>query len=66
MAEEDERFLVEASFFVLLVLKKQIDRHKRRRHRFWVREIFQRRNEYGVFYTLMQELRLGDREYFFR
>ena len=66
MAEEDERFLVEASFFVLLVLKKQIDRHKRRRHRFWVREIFQRRNEYGVFYTLKQELRLGDREYFFR
>ena len=66
MAAVDNGFLMEASFFVLLLLKKQIDGHKRRQHRFWVREIFQRRNGYCVFYTLMQELRLGDSEYFFR
>ncbi len=64
--EEDE-FLLHASSFVLLALKREIDKRKRRRkHRFRVRDIFKKRREYGVFNTLMQELRLSDREYFFR
>ena len=31
----------------------------------WVREIFQRREEHGVFSNLVTELQLGDREYYF-
>ena len=54
MAEVNERVLVEASLLMLLLLQKQIYWFKRRQHPFWVREIFQRRNKYGVFY--MQEL----------
>lgn len=34
--------------------------------RFWVRKIFQRREEYGEYHHLVQELRNEDREYFFR
>ena len=33
---------------------------------FWVREIFQRREEHGVFSNLITELQLGDREYYFK
>ena len=44
-----------------LVKKKQ-----RKAPKFWVREIFQLRMQYGEYHRLIQELRRGDREYFFR
>ena len=37
-----------------------------RKHRFWVREMYQKREQLGAFHTLARELRLHDREYFFR
>ena len=39
---------------------------KRRKRRFWVREIFQKREKQGVYSNLLQELKLHDRKYFFR
>ena len=39
---------------------------KKRKHRFWVREIYKKREEQGVFSNLLRELRLDDREYFFK
>lgn len=39
---------------------------KRRKHRFWVRDIFKQREQQGVFSNLLRELRLGDRECFFK
>ena len=39
---------------------------KKREHRFWVRDIYKKREEQGVFSNLLRELRLGDREYFFK
>ena len=39
---------------------------KRKKKRFWVREIFRRRETQGDFYNLVKELRLCDREYYFR
>ena len=62
----DEQFILQASFFVLLSLKKEAEQCKRRKHRFWVRSIFQKRKEHDVFSALVQELRLSDREYFFK
>ena len=38
----------------------------KRKHKFWVREIFRRRIQSGAFNTIVRELRLFDREYFFR
>ena len=32
----------------------------------WVREMYQKREELGLYHTLARELRLHDREYFFR
>ncbi|XP_057307667.1 uncharacterized protein LOC130645634 [Hydractinia symbiolongicarpus] len=37
-----------------------------RRKIFWVREIFLRRKELGEYHRLFQELKVSDREYFFR
>ena len=39
---------------------------KKRKHRFWVREIYKKREEQGVFSNLLRELRLDDRDYFFK
>lgn len=54
--------LVNARFSIM---KKQTPT-KRRRKRFWIREYLKQREKYGQFHTLFSELRLSDREYFFR
>ena len=57
---------------LLLLLRKRRRRRKRKRitiraaPRFWVRSIFQRREVFGEYHHLVQELRKEDREYFFR
>ena len=50
---------------LLSLLRIRMRKRFRRRHRFWVRRIFQERNEYGHFNTLVKELELHDREYFY-
>ena len=49
-------------------LKLKYDRRKRlkRRKDFWVRDLFQKREEKSEFHLLVQELRLEDVDYFFR
>ena len=64
---EVERFLLQANGFLIMALLKSVKGHQRKRkHKFWVRKVLQKRNEFGAFHTLTQELRLLDREYFFR
>ena len=55
------------SIIVLLRKKKCLLQSKKyKKKQFWVRRICQARNELGHFNTLVQEMRLQDREYFFR
>jgi len=42
------------------------EKKKWRKKRFWIREIFLRRKELGEYHRLFQELKVSDREYFFR
>ena len=49
-----------------LIMDDDIKKKKKRKHRFWVREIYKKREEQGVFSNLLRELRLDDREYFFK
>ena len=49
---------------LLVMLDKVENKHKGRR--FWVRKIFQERKKYGLYHILTDELRLFDKEYFFR
>ena len=67
MADMEEEILLQANLFLLLVLKRrQLKLQNRRKHRFWIRKIFLRRQELGAFHTLVRELRVSDRENFFR
>ena len=49
-----------------LIMNDDGKKKKKREHRFWVRDIYKKREEQGVFSNLLRELRLGDREYFFK
>ena len=40
--------------------------HENTSRRFWVRKIFQERKRYGIYHILTNEVRLFDKEYFFR
>ena len=49
----------------LLVMLDKVENEDTGR-RFWVRKIFQEREKYGLYHILTDELRLFDKEYFFR
>ena len=49
----------------LLVMLHKVETEDTGR-RFWVRKIFQERKKYGLYHILTDELRLFDKEYFFR
>ena len=46
--------------------QRQHEENRRRLPRYWVRPSFQKREQFGCFHTLFQELRENDRENFFR
>ena len=56
---------------LLLIMRRRrkrrgkIEKNPCRASRFWIRQIFLLREEYGEYHRLIQELREGDREYFF-
>ena len=50
---------------ILRKINDNTKKFKRKRKRFWVRQIYKKREELGVFWTLLQELK-QDHEYFFR
>ena len=63
--------LMEMASLLLIMRRRRKRRGKieinpRRAPRFWIRQIFLLREEYGEYHRLIQELREGDREYFFR
>ena len=49
----------------LLVMLDEVENEEPGR-RFWVKKIFQERKKYGLYHILTDELRLFDKEYFFR
>ena len=61
-SEEEELAL----FGFTLIMDGDGKKKKKRKHRFWVREIYKKREEQGVVSNLLRELRLDDREYFFK
>jgi hypothetical protein len=51
---------------LLLKKRKLLEQKKYKRKWFWVKKIFERREELGEFHSLVNELNLFDREYYFR
>ena len=60
--EVDDEELVAA----LMLIKKMKKSRKRKSPFTWVRDLYRERMEKGAYNLLIQELRAGDREYFFR
>ncbi|XP_002162517.3 uncharacterized protein LOC100197499 [Hydra vulgaris] len=50
---------------ILLILKRR-KRIKKRKHQFWVRELFKKRVQQGAFSSLVKEMKLFDKEFFYR
>ena len=66
---EDELMEMASLFLIMRRRRKRrgkIEKNLRRAPRFWIRQIFLLREEYGEYHRLIQELPEGDREYFFR
>ena len=66
MADVEEQILLWALLVIILRRRRRRTNLKRRRKRFWVRDIYQRRAAQGEYANLVRELRLGDREFYFR
>ena len=50
MADIEEELLLQANLFLLFVLKRrQLQPQNQRKHRFWIRKIFMKRQELGTF-----------------
>ena len=51
---------------IFFMLKKKKSLPLKKSKRFWVREIFKKRTAYGLYNNLEHELRIGDRELYFK
>ena len=63
MAQVNKKTLLLLQLKMCLLLKMK---KKRAKPRFWVRKLFQERLTKGAFHVLVQDMRLFDREFFFR
>ena len=66
MSDQD----IDLCLIAVLLLRRKRKREntlkKRKKRKYWVRSIYRKREEHGIFHCLVQELRLGDREFYFR
>ena len=66
MADEEKLLLW---LLLIIILRRQRQYRNnivRKRKRFWVRDIYRLRAALGEYVNLVRELRLGDREFYFR
>lgn len=65
---EDEEDVLLAVAFAIIRKRRRRRNNVKKQRTVWVRDIFKenQRNNHSVYHTLVQELRLGDREYFFK
>ena len=61
-SEEEELALLGLA----LIMDGDGKKKKKRKHRLWVREIYKKREKQGAFSNLLSELRLDDKDYFFK
>ena len=67
-------FSVRKKILLMLLLRRrrqrrihdQSEKKKCKIRRWWIQNIFKKRKELGEYHRLFQELKLSDREYFFR
>ena len=64
--DEDEG-LMTLGFLLNRKRRRQRNKQKVKKNRaMWVRDIFKQREEKGAYHALVEELQLGDREFYFK
>ena len=62
--------IIEEDMLLFLLLRRHCRRQKRKtkhkKPKFWVRDIFRQIEQYGEYSRLVQELKTGDRSFFYR
>ena len=57
----------EEELVATLMLLKDLKKGRKRKSPFaWVRSLYKERDEKGAYHMLVKEMKLGDREYYFR
>ena len=63
----DDEEAVIFSMFLLLKRRNRLKKKTKKKNRSqWIRPIYQHREEKGIYHTLVQEMALGDREFYFK
>ena len=52
--------------FLIIRRRRRRRRERKKVKRVWVRDIYKTREELGIYHTLVQEMQLGDREFYFK
>lgn len=64
---DDEEALIFLSYMLLKRrFRREAERKARKKRSLWVRPIYRQREECGIYHTLVQEMALGDREFYFK
>ena len=64
---DDEEALLYLSYLTLKrKQRRKAERNARKKRSLWVRRIYKQREQCGVYHTLVQEMALGDREFYFK
>ncbi len=66
--KEEDDFFFNATLLIIIRhrCRHRLQLKKRKPKRFWVRDIYLRRKELGEYYNLVKELRLGNRQFYYR
>ena len=62
MSDSEEEDILFLQLVILFKMKKKKERKRKK----WVRDLFRKREGKGAFSNLVQEMKLADRESFFR
>ena len=70
LCEDSDEEMMDMLSLLLIMRRRRKRKNAKKKHRqkprFWVRPIFQLREQHGEYHFLVQELHRGNREYFFR
>ena len=64
---DDEEAIISLNYILLKCrFRRKAERKARKKRSLWVRQIYRQWEKSGIYYTLVQEIPLGDRESYFK
>jgi len=64
--DDDEAIIISTYILLKRRYRRKLERKARKKRSQWVRPIYQQREESGIYHTLVQEMALGEREFYFK